>query len=77
MWTHNLELDRLSLQLDCPNLEVYANGANVTLRVCIVGETKEQAGLLPRTSQLDDFESGHGAPTLPTPESPMRRSLKR
>ena len=43
--THDLELDSLALQLDSANLEVYANGADVALRVGVIGETEEQTRL--------------------------------
>ena len=43
--THNLELHGLALKLDGPNLEVDTDGANVALRVGVVGETEEQTRL--------------------------------
>ena len=40
-----MELHSLAFELDGPNLEVDANGADITLGVGVVGETKKQAGL--------------------------------
>jgi hypothetical protein len=44
--THNLKLDSLALKLYCTNLEVYTDSTNITLRVGVVGKTKEKAGLV-------------------------------
>lgn len=43
--THNLQLHCLSLELNCPDLEVDANGADIALGVGVVCEPEEQAGL--------------------------------
>ena len=41
----DLEFDRLSVQLDGPNLEIDADGGNVALGVVVVGETEQEARL--------------------------------
>ncbi len=74
---HNLQLHGLPFKLNCPNLKVDANGANVAFGVCVVGETEQEARL-----STEESVGCHGAfidraPTLPTPESPMSSSLKR
>ena len=49
--THNLELHSLALELDSPNLEVHANGADVALRVGVVRKPEQQARLcIPQTT---------------------------
>ena len=40
--THNLQLHCFPLELNSPNLEVDANGADIALGVCVIGETQEQ-----------------------------------
>ena len=40
--THDLQLHRLPLQLDCPNFEVDANGAQVAIRERVLGKPQEQ-----------------------------------
>ena len=40
--THNLELHRLALELDRPDLEVDANGAQVAVRERILRESQKQ-----------------------------------
>ena len=42
---YDLEFDRLSLQLDSPNLEIDTNCGDVALSVSVVSESKEQARL--------------------------------
>lgn len=37
--THYLQLDRLPFQLDCPNLEVYPDSADIALGVSVVCES--------------------------------------
>ena len=56
--THDLELHSLALQLDSPNLEVDTNRGDVALRVRVVGETEQQAGLgtCRTVEQTDDNE---------------------
>lgn len=44
-FAHNLELYGLSLELNCPDLEVDANGADVALCVCVVGEPQKKTRL--------------------------------
>ena len=39
--SHNLQLHGLSLKFNSSNLEVYANRADVALRVRVVRETKQ------------------------------------
>ena len=41
MGTYNLELHGLALELDGANLEVDTDGADVTLRVCVVREPQK------------------------------------
>ena len=41
----NLEFDGLSVELDGSDLEVHADGGNVTLRVRVVRESQEEARL--------------------------------
>lgn len=43
--TYNLELDGLALHLNRADLEVHADGGDVALRVRVVREAKQQAGL--------------------------------
>ena len=43
--TYNLTLDGLALQLNCSDLEVNTNCADVALPVRVVRESQEQAGL--------------------------------
>ena len=43
--THDLEFDGLSFQLNSPNLEINTNGRDVALRISVISESKEQAGL--------------------------------
>lgn len=80
--THNLEFHGLSIKFNGPNLEVHTNRANVALGVGIVRKTQEETRLVERACvisrivQESDGDCG-GIHTLPTPESPMRRSLKR
>ena len=45
MRTHNLELDRLSLELNGTNLEINADCRDVTFCVGIVRKTEEEARL--------------------------------
>lgn len=42
--THNLQLDRLALEFDGPDLEVDADGGDVGFGVGVVCETEEEAG---------------------------------
>ena len=51
--TYDLQLHGLSFQLDRSNLEIDANGTNVTLRVGIIREPKEQARLCRRLSAFN------------------------
>ena len=69
-----MELYGLSIKFYGTNLEVDTNGADVALRVRVVGEPQEQTRLKGMRCRM---VGGHGVLTLPTPESPMRRSLKR
>ena len=43
--THDLQLHRLPVELDCPNLEVDADGAKVAVRERILCEPQEQTRL--------------------------------
>jgi len=43
--TYNLQLHRLAIELDRPDLEVHPDSRDVALRVRVVGESQEQAGL--------------------------------
>ena len=43
--THNLELDALAIELDCPNLEVYADGGDEGGRPGVVAEPQQETGL--------------------------------
>ena len=48
MRTHNLEFDRLSLELNSTNLEINADCRDVTFCVGIVRKTEEEARLEPK-----------------------------
>ncbi len=76
METHNLKFHRLPFELNGTNLEIHTNRGDITLGVRVVSEPKEQAGL-GGVSQETGAVEGMRSLTLPTPESPMRRSLKR
>ena len=54
--THNLELDRLSLELNSTNLEIDADCRDVTFCVGIVRKTEEEARLEPKDGELIGFE---------------------
>lgn len=43
--TYDLEFNCLSFQLNCTNLKIYTDCANITLGVCVVGESQQQARL--------------------------------
>ncbi len=43
--THNLELDTFSIELNCPDLEVYADSGDEGGCPCVVAEAQEQARL--------------------------------
>lgn len=45
MYTYNLQLHSLAIELDSPDLEVHADGRDVALSVGVVGETQQQARL--------------------------------
>lgn len=60
--THNLEFDRLSLELNSANLKIDANCRDVTFCVGIICETEEEARLKPKDSELigcEDNENMH------------------
>ena len=40
--TYNLQLDALSVQLDGPDLEVYADGGDERGGPCVIAETQEE-----------------------------------
>ena len=44
MRTYDLQLHRLAIELNRPDLEVDADGRDVALRVRVVGEPQQQAG---------------------------------
>ena len=48
MRTHNLEFDRLSLELNSANLEIDADCRDVTFCVGIIRKTEEEARLEPK-----------------------------
>jgi hypothetical protein len=76
--THDLQLDGLALELDGANLKVDADRGDVALRVRVVRESEKQAGLRAvGISRRGRDARGDERRTLPTPESPMRRSLNR
>ena len=84
--THDLEFDRLSLQLDSPNLDINTNDRDIALRINAVSESKEQSRLFRKHQRAVLTEKKWRREvivggwlrvrTFPTPESPMR-SLKR
>lgn len=73
---YDLKFHGLSFQLNSADLEVDSNGADVALGVGIICETQQQTGLR-RSCQNWGLKIESMKATLPTPESPMRRSLKR
>lgn len=84
--TYDLQFDGLAFQLDCSNLEVYTDSRYVRFRVGVVCETEEKTTLWRNDGSVSFDSSLHRKrnkkserqiQTLPTPESPMRRSLKR
>jgi hypothetical protein len=56
MRTHNLEFDRLSLELNSTNLEINADCRDVTFCVGIIRKTEEEARLEPKEGELIGFE---------------------
>jgi hypothetical protein len=56
MRTHNLEFDRLSLELNSTNLKIDADGRDVAFCVGIVRETEEEARLEPKNGELIGFK---------------------
>lgn len=58
MDSHNLKFDRLALELNGPNLEIHSNGGDVTLRVCVIRETEQQARLRRENAQFKLLEYG-------------------
>lgn len=40
--TYNLQLHRLPIQLNCPDLEINADGRDVALSVGVVGESEKE-----------------------------------
>ena len=55
MDTHNLEFNRLSLELNSANLEVDADCRDVTFCIGIVRETEEETRLEPKDGELIGF----------------------
>lgn len=78
MRTYNLEFHCLAFELNSSDLEVNANCRNVAFCVGIVCKTEEEARLEARDGELVmSCRKESERDTFPTPESPMRRSLKR
>ena len=72
---YNLQLHGLPLELDRPNLKVNANSRDIALGVCVVCEPEEEARL--GRAGVSGGDGEQRGQTLPTPESPMSKSLKR
>lgn len=89
--THNLKLDGLPIQLDGPDLEVHADGADVALcvRVVLAGKHKHARGsealrrenentLTAVTRRWETLTANRRRrQDFPTPESPIRSSLNK
>lgn len=75
--TYDLELDCLSVDVNGTDLKVDSYRAEVALRVGVLGEPQEQARLGTKTLSFFYERRWLVERTFPTPESPMRRSLKR
>lgn len=73
---HDLEFDRLAVDFNSTNLKVHAYRTEVAFRVGVLSEPKEQTRLGSKTFSLLGRRCVERR-TFPTPESPMRRSLKR
>lgn len=74
---YDLELDRLAVDVDGTNLKIDAYRAKIALRVGVFGEPQEQTRLGLKALSLSGTPAEGEKGTFPTPESPMRRSLKR
>lgn len=73
--THDLELHGLAFKLNRANLEVNTDGANVALRVRIIGETEEKARLCaPDKGSVDRGWHGDRNETL---NGPFRHRSRR
>ena len=55
MGAHNLEFNRLSLELNSANLEVEADCRDGVFRIGIVHETEEETRLVPKDGELIGF----------------------
>lgn len=73
---HDLELDCLAVDVNGANLKVDSYRAEVAFRVGVLGEPQEQARLN-LEALIYQPHLWLARRTFPTPESPMRRSLKR
>jgi len=64
--THNLQLDRLSLKLYCPNLKVDTDRRDIAFCVSVVRKTEEQARLADTgvawvaLTRMDAMKRAHG-----------------
>ena len=74
--TYDLKFDCLAVDIDGTNLKVDSYRAEITFRVGIFGKPQEQTRLDPKMLSFQERPRVVRR-TFPTPESPMRRSLKR